>query len=248
MREGNAISGYVGATATAQPGIRVNAKDANDDSSELVEGARSPSTKSGRRSGRALTPMGLALDHMAWAFARTVHDPPSRRTQFPMFESRPNDIASDWRVRQIPKPMRDIMEAMQPYQTEDQIGQIIGRELAVLRELSNRDKHRVLLLAQSVVLPKLVSSNTPQGGDSGVTFDLDPDAQWAEISHPLDPRYGPYDPQFEAEVTIIEPDLPWRSGLDGIARALVEETDMATGAFRGQWPLLVPADPKIERG
>ena len=83
------------------------------------------------------------------------------------------------------------MEAMQPYQTEDAVGQMIGEELTIVRELSNRDKHRVLLLAESVVLPKWVGSNTPEGEDSGVRFAMDPDEQWAEISFPLDPRFGP---------------------------------------------------------
>ena len=180
-----------------------------------------------------------ALDHLAWAFARTVRDPPSRRTHFPMFDSPPDDFAGERQVRHIPAPVREIMEAMQPYRTDDEVGQMIGRELAVLRELSNRDKHRVLLLAENLVWPKHVFSNTPEGTDSEVRFDIDREnGQWAEISHPLDRKHGPYTPHFEVEVTIIEPGLPWRSGLDGIAHALYEETSMAIGAFRSQWPLL----------
>jgi hypothetical protein len=82
---------------------------------------------------------------------------------------------------------------MQPYQPDDDIGGMIGRELASLRRLSNRDKHRVLLVAERVVAIQYVSSNTPAGEESGIRFRQDPEGHWAEIDHPLDPRYGPYD-------------------------------------------------------
>lgn len=180
-----------------------------------------------------------ALDHMAWAFARTVKSEPSKRTQFPIFRNRPEDFACEPQVHHIPEPVRAIMEQMQPYATEDAIGHDIGQQLLTLAELSNRDKHRVLLLAEGItVMPKYVTHNTPRGMDSRITFRADPDRQWAEVIHPADPAYGPYTVEFEAEVTIIEPGLPWRSGLDGIAQHLWNEVNITIGAFRGQWPLL----------
>jgi len=183
-----------------------------------------------------------ALDHLAWSFARTVRDPPSRLTQFPIMRTAPDDFAAVTSVKHIPPAVRDIMEAMQPYRKEDPVGQLIGRQLATLRELSNRDKHQVLLLAQRLVMPKYVVSNAPDGEQPSVNFDADPDGGWAEISHPLDPRFGPFEAQFGAQVTIVESGLPWRSGLEGIAKGLWNGTNGAINAFRGQWPLLVPPE------
>lgn len=179
-----------------------------------------------------------ALDHMAYQFARTVKPNPLRQTQFPIMDRAPADFGSHPQVREIPGAVRDIMEQMQPYQSPETVGGMIGRELASLRRLSNRDKHRLLLLAERLVVPKYVASNTPEGQDSGVTFRQDPEGQWAEIIHPIAPKFGPYDAHFEAQVTLIEPDLPWRSGLEGIARGLYNQTATATGAFRGEWSLL----------
>lgn len=179
-----------------------------------------------------------ALDHMAYQFARTVKPNPSRRTQFPIMDQAPDDFGCELQVRHTPAAVRDIMEEMQSYQPEHTVGGMIGRELASLRRLSNRDKHRLLLLAERLVVPKYVASNTPEGQDSGVTFRQDPEGQWAEIIHPTDPRFGPYDAHFETQVTLIEPDLPWRSGIEGIARGLYNETATAIGAFRGEWSLL----------
>lgn len=179
-----------------------------------------------------------ALDHLAWAFAKTAKRNPMRRTQFPILDKPPKDFDRERQVLDIPEPVRRIMEAMQPYQQDDPIGHLIGMELATLRELSNRDKHRVLLLAESVVLPSYVFTNTPAGEDSGVGFAIDSEGMWAEIRIPVDPRFGPYHPHFEADVTIVEPGLPWRSGLEGVARMLVAETESAIAAFRGEWHLL----------
>lgn len=183
-----------------------------------------------------------ALDHLAWAFARTVAPTPSGRTQFPIMDQRPDDFASEPQVRDIPKEVRDILEEMQPYRPDDEIGGMIGRELASLRRLSNRDKHRVLLVAQRVVAIHYVAHNTPEGQGSGIKFRQDPEGQWAEIDHPSDPRYGPYDARFEAQVTLIEHDLPWRSGLEGIAHNLYNETAIAIAAFRGHYGLLSGLD------
>lgn len=179
-----------------------------------------------------------ALDHLAWAFALTQSKSPSCLTQFPIFERRPDEFDGEPQVRHIPESVRRIMEGMQPYSSGDPIGGLIGGQLATLRILSNRDKHRVLLLAESVVLPKLVFTNTPPGENSGVGFAMDSEGTWAEISFPLNSQFGPYQPHFEAEVTIVEPNLPWRSGLEGVAHMLRAETESAIAAFRGQWNLL----------
>ncbi|MGH8542846.1 MAG: hypothetical protein ACREX3_04225 [Gammaproteobacteria bacterium] len=179
-----------------------------------------------------------ALDHLTWAFARTLIPDPSPRTQFPIMDRRPTEFASIPQMRDVPEPVREIMEQMQPYQPEHDIGGSIGRELASLRRLSNRDKHRVLLVAERVVAITYVAHNTPEGQESGIHYRQDPEGQWAEIDHPVEPRHGPYDARFEAQVTLVEPDLPWRSGLEGIAQNLYNKTAIAIAAFRGQYDLL----------
>jgi hypothetical protein len=179
-----------------------------------------------------------ALDHMAWAFAMTTRpDDPSPRTQFPIMANRPKDFDSEAQVRDLPPSVRYIMEQLQPYQPEHYTGGHIGRELASLRRLSNLDKHRVLLVAERVVAIQFVAHNTPEGTESGIHFRQDPDGRWAEIDHPADPRYGPYDARFQAQVTLVEPDLPWRTGLDGMADNLIRETRVVVAAFRGEWHL-----------
>jgi hypothetical protein len=192
-----------------------------------------------------------ALDYMAWAFALTVRAEPSDMTQFPILKKRPKDFATVPRLIDVPPSVRDIMEAMQPYQDEDAVGGWIGRHLGVLAQLSNSDKHRLLLPTQRVsVIPKYVAHSTPKGEESGLEFRIDPRYQWAEVVHPVHPGRT-FEPHFEAQVTIYHADLPWRSGLEGISQMLCSQTEMVIGAFRGQWPLFrtlaYPAKPLPER-
>jgi hypothetical protein len=183
-----------------------------------------------------------ALDHMAYAFARSVVSEPSRETAFPILRKRPANFAQHPTVAQVPPPVRNTMEALQPYQDDGGIGADIGGELHVLRELSNADKHRVLLVASGIVAPKYVTHNAPSGSDSGIAFALGDDWQSATITVPVatSTMHGPVDPHFEAQVTILEEDLrlPWRSGIEGIAHHLYNETAMTIGAFRLHWDLL----------
>ncbi len=204
-----------------------------------AESTRRPPLELSLMLGDVVHNLRSALDHMTWAFARTVHDQPSRMTQFPIFDEAPvGEFRNHRYVRDVPAEVAGLMEVLQPYSTDDDVGRMIGEELVMLRELSNRDKHRVLLIAQTIVMPGPVFSNTPQGQDSGIRFEAHPDGNWASISLPIEAAHGPYTPSFDAEVTIVEPGLQWRSGLQGIAPHLFNETNIAIGAFRGHWSLL----------
>jgi hypothetical protein len=90
-----------------------------------------------------------ALDHIAWTLAlRTSRGEPSRKTAFPLARS-PEDFhgrACQRMLRDIPPKFLALIESLQPYQPRGELD-FDPTWLGVLREMSNTDKHRLVVAA-----------------------------------------------------------------------------------------------------
>ncbi|HLW52531.1 MAG TPA: hypothetical protein VKW06_06780 [Candidatus Angelobacter sp.] len=90
--------------------------------------------------GDAIHNLRSALDHLAWQLVELGGGKPDKNTYFPICE-RPHQYASmmgNREIQKIPKDARDILEAIQPYNTMDMT-------LWLLHQLDISDKHRLLL-------------------------------------------------------------------------------------------------------
>jgi len=90
-----------------------------------------------------------ALDHMVWQFVLTNGGKPSRMTSFPIRDTPPGDPNDGARrswdpaLAAVGSSARDLVARCQPYRGTDTPD---GRHLlSALRDLSNEDKHRVVL-------------------------------------------------------------------------------------------------------
>jgi len=82
-----------------------------------------------------------SLDYLAWGAARR----PWRRTQFPIFTARKSwDDKVGPMIKSIPDPFVTVIEEAQPYRNLDTGRDPRLHHLAILSQLSNRDKHRLL--------------------------------------------------------------------------------------------------------
>ena len=110
-----------------------------------------------------------ALDHAVWQLALTLHDEPSRRTQFPIEADRSEwpSVARD-RLRHVPDEAHPVIEGMQPFHADDPA----HHALTALRDLSNEDKHRLLPEAVSIPVAPRPTSFTVHGDDVGEVMDL----------------------------------------------------------------------------
>lgn len=206
------------ATVTQQPSLRLGVL-----LGDIVHNARS------------------ALDHLVWAF-----QPPGveeRDSQFPILDTPPNGGLRRHRyTAQLPDGFLSMLGDLQPYQPEGTTQGQIGRELRLLRDLSNADKHRVLAVVAGVVLPGHVFHNTPEGTDSGVAFQLSADWQQAEIHLPSNSPHGPFHYAFDAQVHVAEPGVGQGSSLVAVAREVTWVAEEVVAGSRAFWSEL-PSDP-----
>jgi hypothetical protein len=111
-----------------------------------VESMREPPQRFGVVAGELVHNLRSALDHLVSQLALLQTDDPSDRLQFPIYESSPRDwqtIAAD-RLTDVPEAAVDLIESQQPFH-RDTSERVRGHALAVVRALSNEDKHRVIL-------------------------------------------------------------------------------------------------------
>lgn len=181
--------------------------------------------------GDLLYNLRSALDHMAWQFALVGSPAPDWRTAFPIYDDA-KAFRSGARIRDVPPDAARLIEAMQPYQEEYEVLSWLGRELVPLRNMSNRDKHQTLHIVTALVEPKYVETSMSDHS-MPVEFTGSGDRQRATIRMPVGSRG-----HFDAMVTILDDDLPWRSGLDGIATHVVNATRNAIAAFKPLFRLL----------
>jgi hypothetical protein len=109
-----------------------------------VKWKTAPLTSWGLMAGDVLFNLKSALDHIV--FALSIYNPPISplTPQFPIFTERTGDNGFDKngksRLKHVHPGAFTAIERMQPYQSPDPN----GHPLALLNELHNRDKHRLL--------------------------------------------------------------------------------------------------------
>jgi hypothetical protein len=97
--------------------------------------------------GDCLHNLRSSLDHLAWSLARLHRDPPPDTTEFPIFRNETKfKKARRSKIGGIDPTHQTVIEELQPYNGSD-----IGKTLWLLHRLSNRDKHRLLNVAGSVL-------------------------------------------------------------------------------------------------
>jgi hypothetical protein len=143
-----------------------------------------------------------ALDHVVWQLALTRGDEPSTELQFPIVSDRerwPGAVRR--RLPDVPDEAVRLIETMQPYHHDDPM----THPLAVLRDLSNEDKHRVILEAMSV--PVEPTPPTVEGEDVAESMELD--MAWGAPYEPgarvLTAYYTPTGPRPRFHITSAMP-------------------------------------------
>jgi len=137
-----------------------------------VAARRDPPESIGVILGDVVHNLRSALDHLVWQLVLLYGNHPGRWNQFPIYSGRQDfltDVVHAERgpLHGIPQDSKawTLIEQAQPYRRGK------GRKthaLAVLRELSNEDKHRV-------VLQTLVSTRTPDDTAKVLSFDIERD-------------------------------------------------------------------------
>jgi hypothetical protein len=111
----------------------------------VVESVHQPPLRLGVLMGEFVHNLRSTLDHLAWQLALTKTRTPHDKLQFPILDRKPSEAA--WRSRvgdQLrcvpPEAVQQIWD-LQPFHSE----RPETNALAIVRELSNEDKHRVIL-------------------------------------------------------------------------------------------------------
>jgi hypothetical protein len=93
-----------------------------------------------------------ALDHLVWALVLLNGEQPSRQNQFPILDRAPATTRErqtwDRALSGVSEAARERIELAQPYQREDAPEHHL---LYGLREMSNTDKHRTLLVTATAI-------------------------------------------------------------------------------------------------
>jgi hypothetical protein len=85
-----------------------------------------------------------ALDYLVYQLVRLGKNEPTKRTSWPIFVEKPvgRDLGRyNAAIKGIPKPFRETIDWFQPYQTPTNP---LRENLALLAELDNTDKHRLV--------------------------------------------------------------------------------------------------------
>jgi hypothetical protein len=117
-----------------------------------------------------------ALDHLVWQLALTSTATPSETLQFPIYTAEPArpwaDIVAH-RLADVPDEAVDLIYYMQPWRYSNPEDEA----LAVVRTLSNEDKHRVLLeVVSAPVEPDQASFDATSNFD--VAEDMEMEVPW----------------------------------------------------------------------
>jgi hypothetical protein len=116
--------------------------------------------------GEAIHNLRSALDHAVWQAWRDVktNTGDGGHTQFVICDSPGDFKKANWHLEGVPAPVRAIVERAQPYNRWPQAP--TQEPLAVLRALSNADKHRTLAIVAGDVSFEMVGI-----GASGITIE-----------------------------------------------------------------------------
>lgn len=101
--------------------------------------------------GEAIQNIRSALDHAAWAAWRAIEENTGDgdRVQFPICDSPRKWKNAQGRLEGVPDSVRTVIESAQPYNRWPERPE--GAPIAVLRDMSNADKHRRLALVVGAV-------------------------------------------------------------------------------------------------
>jgi hypothetical protein len=115
--------------------------------------------------GEAIQNVRAALDHSVWAAWRSVrkNTGDGGHTQFIISNDPDGFSRQAWRLKGVPAPVRELMERSQPYNRWPEAPE--RDTLAILRDLSNADKHRALAVVACAVSFEMV------GVGQGVTIE-----------------------------------------------------------------------------
>jgi hypothetical protein len=102
--------------------------------------------------GDCLHNLRSVLDHLVYAVA--VHEsganppPDERNLMFPIADTLENFNKNTWRIQNLSEPVRRVIEAVQPF---NRVHPKVRPPLAILRDLENTDKHKLLQLAYAAI-------------------------------------------------------------------------------------------------
>lgn len=93
--------------------------------------------------GETIQNIRTALDYLIYALVlHTRGRKPRKRTQFPISTTAGDLYRNRHQISELPGELRRRIRKLQPYQSESQR----SRTLALIRDLSNADKHRLLIV------------------------------------------------------------------------------------------------------
>jgi hypothetical protein len=116
--------------------------------------------------GETIQNIRTALDYLVYALVlHTRGRKPRKRTQFPISTTAGDLYRNRHQISELPGELRRRIRKLQPYQAESQR----SKTLTLIRDLSNADKHRLLLLVDSNLGgPELRQGTTPDTDSIGV--------------------------------------------------------------------------------
>lgn len=136
--------------------------------------------------GDCVQNMRSALDHLAYQLVIANDGTPNTYTAFPIFSSRTNDAGKE-RELHVPGGVDPgaltLIDAAQPYQRTDPT-EITAHPLMILKELSNIDKHRLVIVMGETAGATWIEAG--MGGGGGSPIKLVGDVQ-RRIGQPLKP-------------------------------------------------------------
>ena len=185
--------------------------------------------------GELVNACNSALDHLAWSFAtpQTAHD--ERLIKFVISSTAESFSRDEERLGGLlPPPILGDMKRFQRWGPGIEGGELLGTQLAEMRKLSNREKHRTLLVAAAMVRP----------GELLMGSEGQPIKFWDQPTEPegrraiLDPSRAKLGkPQFWASVALDEPDIRERFLL-GTAGLMWRATVAVVKAFEPRFSML----------
>jgi hypothetical protein len=207
--------------------------------------------------GDAVSNIRAAFDHLAWQLVLADNGVPCEHTQFPIYDSRLNDKGNPRNVTIQPRILNsDILQALdliQPYQTTDTDGHVDAwrNQLWIVRQLSNIDKHRLLI---AVVVDVNFDDRPPYWGSSsaGVPVSnfypfraLKSGDKIAAFDFRGTRAPADFDPHMSLGVTLDEGPEAHEIRLQGVPALLHGLRHILTGRINQHFMAFFPTDPGI---
>ncbi len=160
------LDSEVRAFLQTNPYRSVHEVDANNgDDIWRVQVDREPPMRLSVIVGDVIHNLSSCLNHLVWQLALITTDRPYRRAEFPIYETRDSfEQQGCGKIRDVPYPAQKIIESIQPYHGDDErVWPFL--QLKLIRELSNTDKHRIVLIP----CPSVSAFSVPATSYTGLT-------------------------------------------------------------------------------